>query len=868
VAACRFSGKPCPRLPFCQSRRQGGLNLRVTTMDTFFQNVRYALRQLRKHPGFTLASILTLAVGIGANAAIFSLVDQVLVKRLPVAEPDRLVQLKFTGSDTGHTSAFGGDDFLFFSYPMYRDLRDHNAVFSGLLCMFPAQVGIQWRSLPSLANSELVSANYFSLLGVRPAMGRLFIPQDGAADGAAPFVVLSYRYWAEHFASDPSVIDQALLINGNPFTIIGVVAPGFHSAVAGSMPDLFVPITMKAAMTPLWDELEDRRSKWLNIVGRLKPGVTLLQAEAGINPLWKSLRAVELQSIASQSQRFRDRFVANSYLTLLDASKGFSPLRQHLRAPLLILMGMVVLLTLMASANVGSLLLVRATARTREMSVRYSLGATRTKVIGQLLVEGLALGLSGGALGLALSPWLAKGLIDLINPTATTAGMTSLSSVPEASVLFFGFLVSVVASILFSLAPILQFYRPQVTTSLKQQTGTGEIAHARFRRFTVGMQIGLSLILLVGAGLFSRSLTNLKSVDVGFVTDHLLTFQLDPHLVGYPANAVAAMYKRLLDGLSAQPGVRSVGMTDDPLLAHSNNTFSIIVPGYQAQEGERMSFEWEHVSPAYFSTLQLPLVAGRVFHDADGLNTAKVVVVNESFVRRFLGTPDQAVGRTFAAGSAKDHPLLIVGVVKDAKHYSVQDLPTPIFYSPLFQEKEPAAVAVYLRTTEAPEDVASTVRAAVAGIDSKLVVDSLETMNTEIDSTLTSERMLSFLAASFGIFAVFITAVGLYGVLAFSIAQRTREIGIRMALGATRAKVVSMVLREVLILTGSSLALAIPVSVALGLLARNQLYGISYRDPATLCAVTVLIAAVAVLAASVPARRAVRVEPIAALRYE
>jgi putative ABC transport system permease protein len=838
------------------------------TMDTVLQNLRYALRQLRKHPGFTLAAVLTLAVGIGANAAIFSLVDQVLVERLPVADPARLVQLRFAGSDTGHTASYGGDGFLYFSYPMYRDLRDHNQVFSGLLCMYPTQVGIEWRNQPSLANSELVSANYFSLLGVRPAMGRLLLPEDGASDNGAPFVVLGYRYWMEHFAADPSVINQAIRINGNPFTIVGVVEPGFSSAIAQSRSDLFVPVTMKAKMTPLWDELEDHRSRWLTIIGRLKPGVTAAQAQAGINPLWKSLRATELESITAKSQSFRDRFVRNSYLTLLDASKGFSPLRENMRVPLLILMGMVGLLTLMATANVGSLLLVRATARTREMSVRYSLGASRATVMGQLLIEGLVLGLTGGALGLAASPWLTKGLIDLINPTATTAGMTSLSSAPDPDVVLFSLLVSVAASVLFSLAPMLKFYRPQVVTALKQQAGTGEITQVRLRRLTVGLEIGLSLILLVGAGLFSRSLGNLKSVDVGFRTDHLLTFQLDPHLAGYPADAVARLYKRLLDTLGAQPGVRAVAMTDDALLAHSNNTFSITVPGHEAQEGERMSFEWEHVTPQYFSTLQLPLLRGRVFSDSDGPDTTMVVVVNESFARRFFGSPDRAVGRSFSAGTPKEGSLLIVGVVKNAKHYSVQDRPAPIFYSPIFQDKEPAAVAVYVRTTQAPEDTGTAVRAAVAAIDSRLVVDSLESMNTEIDSTLTSERMLSFLASSFGVFAVFITAVGLYGVLAYSIAQRTREIGIRMALGATRMKVVHLVLGEVFLMTGLSVALGIPLSVALGTLARNQLYGISYFDPATLLVVALAIAAVALLAAWIPAHRAVRVQPITALRCE
>jgi putative ABC transport system permease protein len=838
-------------------------------MAGFLQDLRYALRQLRRAPVFTAAAVITLALGIGANAAIFSLVDQILLKQLPVVEPDRLVMLKYEGSDTGHTSSYGGDTQQYFSYPMYRDLRDQNNVFSGILTMFPTQVGVQWNNSPSLANSELVSGNYFSILGLKPALGRLFVFEDSASRGASPVVVLNYRYWKQTFASDPSVINQSILINGNPFTIIGVVQPGFDSVIAGTVPAFFVPITMKAQMTPAWDELENRRSRWLNIVARVKPGVTTQQAEAGINPLWKSLRAMELESIPARGQRFREQFVEKSHLTLLDGSKGFSPLRQIMRMPLLILMGMVGVLTLMATANVGSLLLVRASGRIREMSVRYALGATRQRVARQLLVEGLALGLTGGLCGLACAPLLAAGLISFVNPTATTAGITSLSASPDSRVLLFCIAISIVASVLFSLAPILQFYRPKMTPALKQQTISAEGGHARFRRLTVGLQIGLSLLLLVGAGLFTRTLANLKSVDVGFATDHLLAFQINPRLSGYESAAVTPLYKRLIDTLSSQPGVQAVGMTDDPVLAQSDNTFSINVPGYQPQEGERMSFEWEHVTPGYFATLQLPLLAGRAFNDSDGPATAKVVVVNESFVRKFFGNNEQAIGRTFAERRVNEkNPFVVVGIVKDAKHFDLHEQPKPIFYSPLFQDPEPNAVAVYVRTRQAPEDAASTVRTAVTGMDSRLVVDSLQSMHAQIDGTLTSERMLSFLASGFGIVAIFVTAIGLYGVLAYSIAQRTREIGIRLALGATRGSVVKLVLREVLILTGFSVAVAIPLSIALSALVRSQLFGVSDRDPATLLLVTLAMGTVALLAAWAPARRATQVQPITALRYE
>jgi predicted permease len=383
------------------------------------------------------------------------------------------------------------------------------------------------------------------------------------------------------------------------------------------------------------------------------------------------------------------------------------------------------------------------------------------------------------------------------------------------------------------------------------------------------VQIALSLLLLVGAGLFTRTLANLKSVDVGFVTDHLLAFQINPRLAGYESNTISPLYKRLIASLTAQPGVQSVGMTDDPVLAQSDNTFSIEVPTYQPQEGERMSFEWEHVTPNYFATLQLPVVAGRVFNDEDVPSTAKVVVVNESFVRKFYENPEQAVGRTFSErGSKGKDPLLIVGVVKDAKHFSLHDQPAPIFYSPIFQDAAPNAVAVYVRTRQAPEDAAGSVRAAVGGIDSKLVIDSLQPMHTQIDGTLTSERMLSFLASGFGIVAIFVTAIGLYGVLAYSIAQRTREIGIRMALGASRGSVVKMVLREVLLLTSFSVATALPLAIVLSALVKSELFGVSDRDPLTLVVVTLAIGTVALLAAWAPARRATKVQPITALRYE
>jgi predicted permease len=838
-------------------------------MNGLIQDLRYALRQLRRSPGFAAAAVLTLAIGIGASTAIFTLVDQVLLRSLPIVEPQRLVMLKFTGSDTGATSVFGGDQFQYFSYPMYRDLRDRNTVLAGLVAIFPAQVGVQWRNVPSLANSELVSGNYFSVLGVKPALGRLLLPSDSAQNGSNPVMVASYRYWKEHLGADPGVINQTVLVNGALFTIVGVAQPDFISAIAGTRPDFFVPITMKPQMTPGSDDLEEHRSKWLIIIGRLKPDVAVAQAEAAMTTLWKSLRAAELQSIPSRSPRFREQFVEKSYLTLLDGSKGFSPLREIMRTPLLILLGMVGLLTLMAVANVASLLLVRAAGRIREMSVRYALGATRERVIRQLLVEGVVLGLTGGLLGVSLAPVFAALLIGFVNPDATTAGMTSLTPAPHLRVLLFSFAVSVLASVLFSLAPIVQFIRPKVTPALKQQTVTAEGGHARFRRIIVGVQMGLSLVLLVGAALFMRTLHNLKAAEIGFATDHLLTFQIDPRLAGYEPKQVATLYKRMLESLSALPGVESVGLTDDPDLAQNDNTFSIEVPGYQAQEGERMSFEWERVSPGYFATLHLPVLAGRVIEPQDGPDAAKVVVINDSMAHKFFGRPDQALGRTFTVGRGEHAVALqVVGVVRDAKHRTLHDKFAPMYYSSIFQQEQPQAVEVYLRTRQAPEAAGTAVRNSVAAIDSKLVVDSMQSMEAQIDSTLTNERLLSFLAGVFAGVAVFLTSIGLYGVLAYSIAQRTREIGIRMALGATQGSVVQMVVREVLWLAGVSLALALPLSLGLARLIKGQLFEVSPHDPLTLMSVVAAIAMTSLLAAWVPARRATQVNPMTALRYE
>ena len=834
-------------------------------MEAIFQDVRYAWRQVIKSPAFAAVAVITLALGIGANTAIFGLLDQALLRSLPVKDPAQLVILKYAGSFNGHTSS-RTDDKFYFSYPMYRDLRDRNSAFNGLIATVNAQAGVQWHNQPELVRAEVVSGNYFDVLGVQPALGRLLVQSDDTVPNANPVAVLSFEYWQRRFGADRNLLNQAILINGQPFTVVGVAQRGFHSAVAGDTPDIFAPMMMKAEVMPGGDELEQRKANWLNIIGRLKPGVSREQAEASLGPLWYALRAEELKQRGHSSERFVESFLTKSRLFVLDGAKGFSPLRKDVQIPLLIMMAMVGLVALMACANVGSLLLVRAAGRVREMSVRYALGARRTRVMRQLVIEGLLLGLAGGLIGVILAPRFSAVLINMIWGGQRTD--MPFSSQVDARILFFNFAVAVLASLLFSLAPAVQFWRPNLVPALKQQVIAGG-GPLRFRRFAVGLQIGLSLLLLVGASLFIRTLRNLKAVNVGFPTDHLVTFRVDPSLAGHARIEDAEVDTRIRQTLSATPGVRSVGATTDAELANEGVGNNITIAGYAARDDEDMNVEHPRVSPGYFSAMGVPLIAGREFTEADGAGTQKVAIVNETMARHFFGSPDRAIGRYFTQGAGDVKPdIEIVGVVKDAKHENVRAEIKPTTFTPYLQEKDPGAMSYYIRTAQLPEAAESTIRQAMQTLDSKLVLDGFRTMTEQVEDTLTTERVIAFLAESFGGLAALMAAIGLYGVLAYSTAQRTSEIGIRMAMGATRASVVRVVLTEVLWLAGIAVAAALPLSLLLGRAVRSQLFGISGSDPLSLVMATLLIVLVAICAASLPARRAAKVDPIIALRYE
>jgi predicted permease len=840
-------------------------------MNAIAQDLLYATRQLRKSPGFTITVVLTLALGIGANAAVFTLFDQVLLRLLPVERPKELVRFQWSGSFSGSMSSFGGDSDNYFSYPMYKDLRDRNQVFEGILAAEKAQIAVSWHNQADNTDAEVVSGNYFQLLGLRPTLGRLFTQQDDSAKNANPVAVLSYNYWRTRFGGSPDILGQSVLINGHPFTILGIAPQHFDSAIGGYRPGVFVPTSMVAIAIP-WratvDDLTNHRSVWLTLVARLKPGITIPQSEASLAPLWHSLRATELTLYQNPSQHFAHRFVDESHLKVIDDSKGFAPNRSDLAKPLIILMSMAGLLVILCAVNVATLLLLRATARIREMSMRYALGARRSRIVSQLLVEGGVLGVSGAIAGLVLAPIVATTLVRLM--TSSDPGSEPYSASVDARVLLFTLLLSLLATLLFSVAPVFHFLRPDLADSLRQNAGTASKSSQLFRKFAVGLQIALSVLLLGGAGLFVRTLDNLRTQQVGFQTAHLDTFSLDPASSGYGEDRTPRIVQDALVTLARLPGVVSVSATTDPELQGNNETSNFSVQGYKAGEDENLNFEQPRIMPGYFATLLQPVLAGREFTPIDAQGQSQVAVVNLAFAKRFYGSPQNAIGRQITEGSGKDgkYDVTIVGVVGDIKHTDMRTQLGGAVYQPYLQMKHPPGVTIYLQSVGDPALLVAAIRRSIHQLDSTLVVDGLRTMDQQIDRSVSEERALAFLAIGFSVLAAILAAVGLYGVLAYSTEQRTREIGVRLALGSPRSSVVFLISREMILIASVAILIALPSTVALARLFASQLYGVTAFDPLALAGAALLTAILVVCAAALPARRAASVQPMQALRTE
>jgi predicted permease len=830
-------------------------------MQTLLQEIRFTLRTLRKGPVFTFVAILSLALGIGANTAIFSLMDQVLLRALPVQHPEQLVMLDQPGPQNG--SIFGENAF---SYPMYRDFRDHNSVFSGLLARFPISMSVAYHDQTDRAEGELVSGNYFEVLGVRALLGRTFTRDDDRTPGGHPVAFLSYGYWKRRFGGDRSVLSQTLLLNGHPMTVVGIGRPGFKGVEVGRATDVMVPIMMKAEMTPAWNDMENRRSWWLNIIARLKPGVAVEQAGAGLNVLFHQINAQELQEMPDATPRFRERFLKKN-LELIPAATGRSRLREKFSTPLVVLMCMVGLVLLIACANVANLLVARAAARQKEIAIRLALGAGRRNVIRQLLVESLLLAAFGGAAGLLVAAWAGDVLLHFV---PSDAAVRSFSTAPDARVLAFNFAISIVAGLVFGLVPALQTTRPSLSSTLKDQAGSisGSTSHVRFRKTLVVAQIALSMLLLVGAGLFARSLYNLKNLDPGFRAENLMTFSVDPSLNGYSPQRTQEIYRRLQEEIATLPGVRAVSMAEVAALTGDSNISTVAVEGYKSKEGEDMNPNMNWVGPGYFATMGIPLMAGREFTTKDVLGAPKVGIINEKMAHYFFGNRNP-IGRHFGLGDANNLEIEIVGVVKDMKANRTLREETPRFdYVPYMQDKSATEITFYVRTAQAPEQMGNTLRRAVQQIDSSLPIADMKTMQVQVDQSLFSERLIAMLSAFFGLLATLLAAIGLYGVMAYTVARRTREIGIRMALGADRGKVIWLVMRDVALMAVMGIGIGLPAAWGLSQFIRAQLFGLEPHDAATLAAATTILAGVSLVAGYIPAARATRVDPLVALRYE
>jgi putative ABC transport system permease protein len=832
-----------------------------------FRDLRFALRQLGKSPVFTLTIVLTLALGIGANTAVFSVFDQVLLRTLPVPHPEQLVRFEWSGPFSGHSSDFGGDISNYFSYPMYRDLSADNEVLSGLLATDESNVAVSSGGTAENEDAELVSGNYFQVLGLRPSSGRLLTPQDVTAENANPVVVLSYNYWKSRFNASQDTVGRTILINRHPFTILGVAPENFHSAIGGFVPRVFLPLSMSEVAMP-WtaqrDNFHNRRSVWITLVGRLKPGVSQAQAQASLSTLWHSLHGQELALYTSRTPSLTRRFLA-SKLTVKDDSAGFSPGRAQLKTPLTILLCMASLLVAMCVINVATLLLLRASGRTREMSMRYALGARPSRIVSQLMVEGGMFGILGAAVGLLTAPVLTSALVHLL--THADPGSEPYSGAIDTHVLLFTLVVSIFASLLFSVAPVLQFVRPDLMESLRQSTGTASRGSQRFRKAAVGLQIGLSVLLLGSAGLFLRTLDNLRTQPVGFDTSHLATFALDPSTSGYDGQRITAVVTRAVAAVEQIPGVTQAGANTDPELTGSSWTNDFILQGYHPGPGENMNMENPWVTPGYFAALHQPVLAGRAFTPADSAGQTKVAIVNLAAAKHFYGSADKALGRMIAGGTGTPDTQ-IIGVVGDVKHTDLRTDIGPAIYQPYLQEEHPAGVQVYARTALAPEAMEAAIRKAVHAVDPTLVVDGLRTMESQVNISAEDEEALAILAIGFSILAMLLAAVGLYGVLSYATEQRTREIGVRLALGAQRSSIVYVILREMLVIALAATVVALPAVLAVGRLFSSQLYGVRGSDAGNLVVSVALTAAMVALAAALPARRAAGVEPVQALRTE
>src|SRR6266403_2050294 len=754
-------------------------------LDIVIRDLQYSLRMLARTPGFTAIAVLTLALGIGANTAIFTLLDQVLLRLLPVKDPQQLVLLSMRGRHYG--SNWGGNAI---SHPMYRDFQAHNEVFSGMFCRFPIAVSLSFGGQSERVAVELVSGTYFSTLGVGPARGRVFTPEDDHLPSGHPYLVLNYDYWKTRFAADPEILGKELTINNYKMTVVGVAQQGFDGVELGHSPKIFIPIMMQPQIlvgNPT-DMLKERRNRWVNAFGRLKPGVSQQQAKAALQPFMHSMLEQEVQQAAfSHASAYDRQEFLKCWIDVLPGSQGRSYTRRQLSTPLWVLMATTGAVLLIACANLANLLLVRGSGRVKEIAVRLAMGATRPRIIGQLLVESLSLPALGGLAGLAFAFWAARALMKIYLPS--DSGGMNISSAPDLRILLFNLAVTVLTGVIFGLVPALQTTKPNLAGTLKDQAGAvvGGGGHHRLRKGLVVAQVTLSLLLLVGAGLFVRSLANLRNLGPGFSPERLVAFQIDPSLNGYTPERMKVFYPQLTDALSAVPGVKSVGLASVRILEDNEWDSGMSVEGFTpAKPDEHAEPYMNRIGPNYFATLGVPIVAGRDFtindnhkvkHGPESWNWAPTtIMINEKFAKKyFAGRNPIGLHLGFGTDPGTPTDMEVIGVVKDFKYTSLRDEIPEQAFVPYLGGRYLGEMTVYLRTIADPNQLMSAVRSKVRDMDSNLPIYAMRTTEVQINNSLFSlstEHMIASLSAVFGFLATLLAVIGLYGVMAYTVAQR------------------------------------------------------------------------------------------------
>ena len=840
---------------------------------------RYAFRMIRKTPATTAMAVISLALGIGANTAIFSLVDAMLLKLLPVKSP-RELYLVAANPARPNTS---------WNYPDYVAFRDNNSGFSGLAAYGGGgqPLGMQLDGAGAADTTELaytasVSGNYFEVLGVEPAAGRLIEPDDDRAPGASPYAVLSYDYWRARFGGDASVVGRTVRLNGYPFTIIGVSRQGFRGADVTSNPNIFIPIMMRsqASGSPfaVWNS---RHYWWMQVIGRLKPGASVQQTEAELYALYQSQEEGERQSV--KDPRFVNRAQP---ILLMPAARGYSNVRNRLERPLIILMIVVGLVLLIACANVANLMLARGASRYREMAVRLAVGASRWQLTSQLLVESIVIALLGGVAGLGFAFLGVRVLLKYLPQSGWS--QATLNVTPDLRLLGFTLGVSLITGVLYGIAPALKSSKVDLIHALKEDSAaaTGP-SRLSLTNVLVVTQVALSVVLVIGTGLFVRSLSKLRGIEAGFRADNTLVVNVDPSRNGYKGQRLRDFYERLRPSVELLPGVQSVSLAAITPLGGSRWNGDVSIEGYQWKDDEKKYVDMNAVGPRYFETVGIQLIDGREFRDEDNsaysidppekINPGeehaeppgpRVAIVNETFAKRFFEGRN-AIGMHFCSDDQykPDRAYEIVGVVKDAHYFGLREALEPMIYFAVWRTLA-SSRSMCIRTSRDSSDLTAAIGREVSAIDPGIPVLSIKTMNQQIDNDILIDRLIATLSSFFGLLALLLAGVGLYGVISYGVTRRTREIGIRMALGAERSSVLWLVMRRAAAFLLIGGAVGVPAALWVTRLVKSLLYGISNQDPITVVIAMLVLAAVAALASFLPARRATKVDPMVALRYE